>query len=357
MTKWQIQQQDLINSQITELQALREDINSEKPKITTLDFNPFMGIRGNEMYKTVTGMDIHYSNDMGQTWTAGKVFTGIAGFKGFITKVGTHLLYSQTNRELYRSTDKGQTYTLVLSNVDRWYGANSIEQNYEKGTICFGEYETNDATRNIWRSTDDGATWTSVLTQVSPTDIRHFHTCQYNVHDKNWYATTGDHGSQVKWFKSIDDGLTWTDLMVEATQKYRALGLIFYGDGTIVWGTDSAYSEMGVWKTNVSDVTQNELLFGLDTSIFGIKNIGSSILISTQPEALQVDNSNPAIYLSNDMGKTWKKIYDAPRLSVEKTGFGVIYGMDLEGKFYVHITGLNKLKGFENGERAVVVKI
>ena len=106
------------------------------------------------------------------------------------------------------------------------------------GTIFFGEYTVNVQHTNdthLYRSTDNGQSFQIILT--FPKTIRHIHFIKYDSYEKCVWLGTGDADNEAKLMRSDDNGDTWTTVG-EGSQQWRAIGLCFTED-KLVWGTDA----------------------------------------------------------------------------------------------------------------------
>ncbi len=106
------------------------------------------------------------------------------------------------------------------------------------GTIFFGEYTVNVQHTNdthLYRSTDKGKSFQIILT--FPKTIRHIHFIKYDPYEKCLWLGTGDADNEAKLMRSDDNGDTWTTVG-EGSQQWRAIGVCFTED-KLVWGTDA----------------------------------------------------------------------------------------------------------------------
>jgi hypothetical protein len=109
-------------------------------------------------------------------------------YGGYLYFSGRH---STPERSIYRSTNKGETWTKVWTEAEDWiFGMDS-----HKDTIIAG------ANGAIIRSPDRGATWTKIPVTGS---VRNVLWIDGNL----WIAARGGYS---KLLFSLDDGLTWTE--------------------------------------------------------------------------------------------------------------------------------------------------
>lgn len=187
-----------------------------------------------------------------------------------------------TTYKLYRTTDSGATWSLVLTEpfalirmlTDRSICVAEID---DETVLLFGEYNvngsrtpgsTNDAVR-LLRSNDLGATWSEVTrwnTDGTNRNIRHIH-CVKQSPDGRIFVATGDSNAESAIYSW--DGVTAWPVnvspanviqssglrVVSGAQRYRAVDIAFRGDD-MYWmpdtnsGATGYASESGIWKCN-----------------------------------------------------------------------------------------------------------
>lgn len=295
--------------------------------------------RGNEVYRVKAPYQISYSSDNGVVFASKKDMSPVLPSDGFITNAKT-LIFRGNDGNLYRSIDKGSTTTQVKTGVRGWRSGGIAQFG---NTIIYVEYGTDEGTYNIWRSTDDGATWTSVYARTAPTDIRHFHSVDYDIFGGKWYATSGDGDSQCVWYESANDGATWSAVVgASGSQKWRTTNLIFPGDGTVIWASDSDTKYRGVYRAELSNLAGATKIFHLDAPALTTFNIGPNIAVCTRVEGAVVGESIPSIYVTRDNGNIWQKELEWPLKTSSFSGtvvdgFSDSWGPDCDGGFYVYV--------------------
>ena len=92
--------------------------------------------------------------------------------------------------------------------------------------------------------TDDDGDLDDVTFDVvhTATDVRHHHNVDPDLYNEGeFYATTGDANSEVKWFKSTDYGATWSEISgAGGDQRWRTVRCHFTEDH-VWWGTDGIH--------------------------------------------------------------------------------------------------------------------
>jgi hypothetical protein len=127
------------------------------------------------------------------------------------------------------------------------------------GTIVAGGWVSPDVAgnRELWRSTDDGETWTRVqLLTVDDTD--HSHAIAYHAGMDRWVVDYGDDwtGAEQRTYFSDDDGVTWYNPIAPKTVSVtgRCTRLIDYGHPTrILIGSDH-YQRIGWFDLDTLEI-------------------------------------------------------------------------------------------------------
>lgn len=111
--------------------------------------------------------------------------------------------------------------------------------------VIFGEYaQDSKSVVNLWRTTDRGATWTSVLSLagnagvVGSGEARHCHVIARDPFSGHWWAGFGDADHQCAIYRSQDEGVTWTELW-SGSQRERTTSFVFTPTHAY-YGMDSA---------------------------------------------------------------------------------------------------------------------
>ena len=168
-----------------------------------------------------------------------------------------------TPSNLYRSFDRGETFTLVKT----IYGGSvlwwSITSNME-GRVYASEYGPKEPgmSKRIWASNDHGATW-EVVFQADNNSNLHIHRIAVDPYTGHLWATTGDSGNRGI-YRTKDEGKTWQKML-----DSQATSVGFTKSG-IYWGEDTK-NKPGVTRM---DRTTGKTEFVLDLSKLG--NYGGS---------------------------------------------------------------------------------
>lgn len=208
--------------------------------------------------------DVWQSYDQGATWTCVNASTGwtpresqgIAVMPdGNVVVTGGTLpgAYTQLN-DVWRSTDKGATWTLMTASagwMERYGHSTAVMPEGSillTGGYSFGPGYWND----VWRSTDKGATWTQVNASAGWAK-RYGHSTAV-MPDGSILLMGGSYNNEIYYhdvWRSTDDGATWTQ--VTASAEYTARGWhssVAMPDGSIVimGGRDGSTIFNDVWR-------------------------------------------------------------------------------------------------------------
>ncbi len=222
-----------------------------RPTLLTLSSN------GKDFISGTFNKGIFISKDKGITWTESNV--GLTDLTVLEVAVSGQMLYASTKSGLFRSSDDGQTWTLVKSTPpNTWAPYNiltiaggtlffmselgvyrstdlgnswleiekkntqyQIKPQCHIGTILFGSSEN-----GIFRSSDNGDTWISVgVTNQSVNSII--------KNGTSLYAGTNQNGV----YRSNNNGLSWTSVNSSLTPKFTNASYSFRD--TLYLGTES----------------------------------------------------------------------------------------------------------------------
>lgn len=238
---------------------------------------------------------------------------------------------------LFRRAFTDTSFTeLTLPNTYGWFPGSGIDQDTVTGDIIFVEYTTVSApSLGIFKSSNDGATWVKVFEYTTPLPIRHFHTCDWDpFRAGEWYVTSGDNDTQIKWLRSTDGGGTWNEIEGVNSKDHKTLGLAI-GRDYIVWGTDDASWRNRIMKAAKEDLSNPTVVHVIEEPVFVTHQIGNTIFMATQlggGNYLANKNRVSEILASEDFGETWRTIVRWP-CTHEDTGAGWRYGFgpDFQG--------------------------
>ena len=178
--------------------------------------------------------DVWRSTDSGVTWTQVTVSAGwtprlthssVVMPDGSIVLMGGSDGTNHVINDVWRSTDKGATWTKMTSNAG-WTArcAHSSVVMPDGSIVLMGGYDIPSGERNdVWRSTDKGATWTQVTASAGWTP-RQFPSSVAMPDGSIVLTSGGDDIGGVKndvW-RSTDNGTTWTQVTASAGWSGRS---------------------------------------------------------------------------------------------------------------------------------------
>jgi hypothetical protein len=189
--------------------------------------------------------EIYTTTDGGTTWTpvAGSAIpnplSGEFGIVGYYSAVNDTLWFGTSNGRVYRSTDKGYTYT--VSAVPSFSGK-YIKPTFRTGLHGLVQDKGNGTTGAICESFDGGQTW-SPVTFTGPiyaTDL------SYVPGTENTWVSSGATGNMGSSY-SFDGGHTWTDFLGTQGARYMQMTWMNNHCG---WagGVNVSATENGVYK-------------------------------------------------------------------------------------------------------------
>ncbi len=274
------------------------------------------------------GFGIMKSVDGGQTWTN----LGRAAFQGssirrILLDPGNpnNLLVASgygTN-ELFRSTDGGNTFSVVQSNVAHWCDLEvSIPVSGTRNFWAVAESLPAGGSPLIYRSQNSGATWTSIsipgLAGVSSNSLD--------------VAVSPTNGNRVyvlaatarKLFRSDNNGSTWTDLsgvLTASTSSYN------FSQASYDWHLNVAAGQSGNDKVFVGLI---DLMMSIDNgntwqSLGGPTYDNDSILHNDQ-HSLAIHPTDPNQALVGCDGGVFRFIYNPPSNSWQFTPLNLNLG-------------------------------
>ena len=202
--------------------------------------------------------------------SAPAVKVGHRGCYMVLATAGVRLaIVSGTPPLIYRSTNSGQTWTLVhtLTSNTELLTSQSWCQDASTGYIYYVEYSTSSALAEIciYRSTDDGATFTKWHAFPGPgtadaARIRHLHCCQYDPTSQRVYFTAGDatpYRGGIYRVNAAGDGVeevvTNVQGQTQLSDDIYCISLMFF-DTHIAWGDDYAAQPNYVYRIARSEI-------------------------------------------------------------------------------------------------------
>ena len=219
--------------------------------------------------------DVWRSPDRGITWiqqTAAAVrstmgHTAVVLQDGSIVLMGGNAgeYYGQYRDEVYRSTDKGVTWTCI-NQTPGWTardGHSSVVLQDGSIVLMGGDNNSGSFFNDVWRSTDKGFTWTCVNPSAGWTGRSH-HTSVV-LPDGSILLMGGAAGpyDQNDVWRSADKGVTWTQLTDGAPWSSRTTAAsVVLPDGSVVlmggysYGADMSLARQSdVWRLETASST------------------------------------------------------------------------------------------------------
>jgi photosystem II stability/assembly factor-like uncharacterized protein len=255
-------------SQPTYWWELKQSGSSLGGPIDVLKYNPNMVYygSGNKIYKSI---------DRGETFTqTGVNVTSASEIKCVLLNdfiPGTFLVAveSSPNDKIFKTTDDGQTWTLTLNEGQMsYFGIPMTQDPSHPDTI----YTMTNA--NFKRSTDFGETWTTVASNFGPISAP----CDIEVFPDTSIILIGDNGTGI--FKSSDYGLTWSQpfltsgeiptIAIDYTNPGIAWATKWGGGGGLLKSTDygetwdlvSGFNGINMWGVHVQPDNGNLVMSG-----------------------------------------------------------------------------------------------
>ena len=179
----------------------------------------------------VLGIGLLKSTDAGQTWTTTGLSyqynQGESILRLSIDPRDGQIVLASTNHGLYRSTNGGQSFSMVRSG-----DVKDLKRDPQNPDVllCAPGDPSGNANNGIYRSTDNGLTWirsTSGLPAQS--NIGRIVVAFYPGNSQLAYAgicgTWASNNSQmIGIFRSMDNGVTWTQMSTTGTNHYSSQG-------------------------------------------------------------------------------------------------------------------------------------
>ena len=178
---------------------------------------------------------IYKSTDRGETFSqTGTNVPSASEIKSVIlddANPGTFLvaIESSPNDKIYKTTDDGQNWNLVHNQGDFSFFGIPMSQDPSNPNSIYTMYDDNISNTYFQRSADFGDTWTTLSSNFGPQDAP----CDIELFPNSDVILIGDNGTGI--FKSTDKGFNWS-------QKYNTSGEIptisvdFTNPGT-AWAT------------------------------------------------------------------------------------------------------------------------
>lgn len=368
----------------------------------------------NRFYMGSTGGGVWETNNYGQTWDniSDKYFDNSNIGAIAVAPSDPNVIYVGTGNPdvrntmltgdgMYKSTDGGKTWTKdglaateIISRIV--VDPNNPDIVY---VAALGHVLASNPQRGIYKSTDGGHTWGKILyvndqtgaidIEMDPSNPRTLYVAMWQVSRKPWLLSSGGPGSGI--YKSTDAGVTWTNITHAAglpTGIFGRVGLaVAQSDPSVVYAVVQAkYQDQagGVFRSsdagkswtlvnNKMDLTQRAFYFsqvfvdpkdantvyfpqvsGTWVSHDGGKSISLIRLPHGDDHSMWINPNNPDLMISGndggasisrDGGKTWSSIYNQPTAQ--------IYHVNLDNQFPYWIYGAQQDSGTQIGPSAV----
>jgi photosystem II stability/assembly factor-like uncharacterized protein len=313
--------------------------------------------------KTTAG--VYRTTDGGEHWV--RVLAPGAGRPGeIITSVelcpsDPNIAYAGGDRAIYRSTDAGQTWTLVSGGAQPW-GPSGIEAGWPIDMQC-DPLDTNRVFANNYNggnflSEDGGRTWQNASQGYTGAQVRRVAVDPENPARVYAAARSGlwrsDDGGTVwngLYYPPLSgpgmSGLEWTTIVVDPAQSDHLLASQSAWPGTLIESKDGGKSwqylgDVGsiLGSTTSSVGFVNVIVFApSDSSIaYGGVSIDYCALGHEMPYC--TDDYPGAIIVSHDGGTTWQRVADRQAqkgpvidLAVDPTNPQIVYAATANGLY------------------------
>ncbi len=214
------------------------------------------GYAGTSNYKN----DVWRSTDKGSTWTlmnasaawsVRRYFSSVAMPDGSILLTGGD--YGVLKNDTWRSTDKGATWSLMNASSG-WTqrAAHCSVAMTDSSIVVMGGTNAVNRLNDVWRSIDNGATWKRMNASAGWTPRDDFGSVA--MPDSSIVVMGGQDGTfslRNDVWRSTDNGTTWTQVNASAgwTARYGHCSVVTPGSGVMVLGgQDASTYKNDVWR-------------------------------------------------------------------------------------------------------------
>lgn len=218
---------------------------------------------------------VYKSTDRGETFSiTGTNVPSASQIKCIIlddNNPGTFLVAveSSPNDKIYKTTNDGATWTLTLDEGAMSYFGIPMEQDAANPNVIFTMVNT-----NFKKSTDFGDTWTTISSNFGPASAP----CDIAVFPGTQTILIGDNGTGI--FRSTDYGVTWTQtyftggeiptVSVDPTHPGVAWATKWGGGGGLLKSTDygaswtpqAGFTGISMWGVHVEQTDGNVVMAG-----------------------------------------------------------------------------------------------
>jgi PKD repeat protein len=258
-------------------------------------------------------------------WSARGDHTTVVLPDGSIVLMGGYSFNGNFKNDVWRSTDKGATWTQLTASAEWSVRAGHSSVVMPDGSIVLmgGGLENGSSSRNdVWRSTDKGATWTQ-MTASAGWSARVMHSSVVMLDGSIVLMGGGGSGIGGGWkndvWRSTDKGATWTQLTASAEWSVRTGHTsVVMPDGSIVLMGGSLENSLGssrndVWRSTDNGATWTQMTASAEWTERGghtsvVMPDGSIVLMGgghNDPQGRGVKNDP---WRSIDNGATWTNL-------------------------------------------------
>lgn len=324
------------------------NILNQTPSISFINNNGSNGVITSDFVYYGKGNDfIKYSIDTGEEVLL--TISGVSDWRCVFRHNSGNIFFSPmdsysatiaaSDHGLYKYNPVSDSVIKVLALTTReciW----GIDEN-SNGHIFAGVYSLAASNGKIYKSTDIGNTFTLVFTPTYSVATNHTHVVFVDKSNDNVYICGGDNYGGTLNYKSIDGGTTFNPILTGKTINQFTAGIA--GVGYRLFGTDqSPYGRIyrttdDIDYTLVLDTHYQNCFFFRRSDITGWIYAGFKL----DPSA--TTNLYSEIYVSKDEGLTWKVFYTS---SSDSSGNGFWFASEFfNGKMLV---GFSDSDSFEN---------
>ncbi len=238
-------------------------------------------------------------------WSRRHSHSSVAMPDGRIVLMGGFADYYGRKNDVWRSTDKGATWTELNSSAGWSARSGHSSVAMSDGSIVimggYSPYSLND----VWRSTDNGVTWTEVNSSAGWVG-RDGHSSV--VMPDGSIVLMGGVGSDAYGlndvWRSTDNGTTWTQMTASAGWSARYFHTsVAMSDGSIVLMGGSGKND--VWRSTDEGATWTQMTA---TAGWSARSGHSSVAMSDGSIVLMGGNNKNDVWRSTDYGATWTQL-------------------------------------------------
>jgi photosystem II stability/assembly factor-like uncharacterized protein len=234
------------------------------------------------VFTLLSNGSLYHSADKGGSWQA--VPAPPNDIRYVLAPVGHDgNLYGEEDNELYRSTDRGQTWGIINFGIGQIMAATGLPDN----VVLIA-----DGSGKIYRSSVGGTSWKTL--NVAPEGITHF---SYNPAADHVYAWRAVSGSTGKIYRSTDKGLSWALFFDGGGATLHSMA--FAPNGTVLVGVEKA-----VWRTTDNGANWSIRLFPQPSNLNGVQ-------VAVASSGRIYASSWGASFFSDNNGNTWNTYADA----------------------------------------------